>query len=62
MARSFTSLLCRFFLLGEAAFGAVQWSAPVLLEADTGRYSSLEAGPGGTLHLAFYDYLNGNLR
>ncbi len=62
MARPFTSLLCLFFLLGQAAFGEVQWSAPVLLEADTGRYSSLEAGPGGTLHLAFYDYLNGDLR
>ena len=33
-----------------------------MLQASTGFYSSLEAGPGGTLHLAFYDYVNGDLR
>jgi len=54
--------VCLCFFLRAEAFGEVGWSAPTLLQADGGRYSSLEAGPDGTLHLAFYEYVNKDLR
>jgi len=56
----FIALIC--IVLAQAAFGGVYWPEPTMLQANTGRYSSLEAGPNGTLHLAFYDYINDDLR
>jgi MYXO-CTERM domain-containing protein len=49
-------------LPARLASGEVYWSAPALIQADGGRYSSLEAAPDGTLHLAFLDHVNGDLR
>jgi len=54
--------VCLYGLLVRPGLAEVLWSAPTVLEADTGRYSSLEAGPEGTLHLAFYDYQQQDLR
>jgi len=51
-----------YILLVQPVFGGVYWPAPTVLQSIGGRYSSLEAGPGGTLHLAFLDYADGDLR
>jgi len=54
--------VCLLLVLAPVAVGDLHWSAPTMLQNDAGRYSSLEAGSDGTLHLAFHDYTNGDLR
>ena len=53
--------MCVCAARSACALGAGSWSAPVILLEDTGRYSSLEFDAQGRVHLAFYDYLNGDL-
>ena len=60
MLRLLLILLLAHICLASPAFGGVYWPAPNVLQDIPGGYSSLETGPGGTLHLAFYDYTPAN--
>jgi hypothetical protein len=53
---------CLSLIVCAPAIGQLQFPDPVVLQTDSGRYSSLKTGPAGTLHLAFYDYVGGDLR
>jgi hypothetical protein len=62
LTHSWLVAVCLLGPLAQAGLAEVLWSAPTQLQPNTGRYSSLEVGPAGTLHLAIYDYQQGDLR
>lgn len=62
MSRLSLFVMLTYVLIAQPASGGIYWPEPTVLQATAGRYSSLETGPGGTLHLAFLDGTDGDLR